>query len=129
MEAQEVKRPLVYIASPYTKGDTSVNTWFQCRVFDEMLTEGVVLPYIPLWTHFQHTMLPRPYRDWIEYDLDLIRQANFDACLRLNSRCDRMGDYEVRESSGADGEVELFRMQRKPVFFTKEELYQWANNL
>src|SRR5690606_24344559 len=58
-------RPLVYIASPYTKGDPCVNARFQSEVFDQMVSDGICLPYIPLWSHYQHTLFPRPYADWI----------------------------------------------------------------
>ena len=119
-------KPLVYVASPYTKGDPSINTNFQCRVFDQLLTDGVVIPYIPLLTHFQHAVLPRHYQDWIDYDLDFIRAAGFDACLRLNATCDRLPDYRITDSSGADGEVKLFLSMNRPVFYGVEELYAWA---
>lgn len=126
-------RPLVYIASPYTKGDPCVNTRFQCQVFDELLGDGLVLPYAPLISHFQHTMFPRPYDVWIKYDLDFIRRANFSACLRLAATSDRIGlsgdkFYYVNESSGADGEERLFNELKKPVFYSKEELYVWVRS-
>ncbi len=69
----------VYIASPYTKGDPAMNTHFQCKIFNEMLGDGVVLPYIPLLSHFQHTLFPRHYQDWIDYDNSVILTGCFDA--------------------------------------------------
>lgn len=117
-------KPVVYIASPYTRGDSAVNTHFSCKVFDELMDDGVVIPVTPLWTHFQHVMFPRPYKDWIDYDLALI--PRYDACLRLNATCDRIVDYCQKESSGADGEVALFTKLGKPVFYDKESLYEWV---
>ena len=35
-------KPVVYIASPYTKGDVAMNTHFQCKVFDRLLSDGKV---------------------------------------------------------------------------------------
>src|SRR3954470_3513635 len=70
-------RPVVYIASPYTKGDPAINTHFQCELWDKMMTDGKVWPVAPLWSHFQHTTFPRKYEDWVAYDLALI--ARYDA--------------------------------------------------
>jgi hypothetical protein len=117
------EKPVVYIASPYSKGDPCVNTYFQCKLFDELLTEGLVLPVAPLWSHFQHSMFPRPYEDWIYYDNSLLRL--YDACLRLNAEVSRMG-YVEEKSKGADLEAEYFVSINKPVFYKKSKLYQWV---
>jgi hypothetical protein len=117
-------KPIVYIASPYTKGDPAINTRFQCQVFNELMDDGIVWPFIPLLSHFQHIVFPRHYQDWIDYDLALL--PRFDACLRLNAVLPEIG-YEQRESSGADGEVKAFRNLGKMVFYDKPTLYQWAN--
>ena len=117
-------RPLIYVASPYTKGDPTINTHFQCRIFDQLLTDGVVIPFVPLWSHFQHCVFPRHYEDWINYDLDFIRAANFAACLRLNATCNYLPDYLITESSGADGEEALFTELGKPIFYSIDELYE-----
>lgn len=116
-------KPFVYIASPYTKGDPAINARFQCQIFDELLSDGLVLPYAPLWTHFQHTIFPKPYKMWVEYDLALL--PKFDACLRLASVLPEL-NYSVWESSGADGEVKEFNRLGTPVFLDKESLYNWA---
>ena len=63
-----MSKPTVYIASPYTKGDPAINAHFQCKIFDQLLGDGKVLPVAPLWSYFQHILFPRPYNDWIEYD-------------------------------------------------------------
>lgn len=116
-------KPFVYIASPYTKGDPCINARFQCEIFDLLLGEGVVLPYAPLISHFQHTMFPRNCKVWVQYDLDII--PRFDACLRLDA-VNRAMAYHVSESSGADGEVALFKRIGKPVFYSVADLYAWA---
>jgi hypothetical protein len=120
----EKLKPTVYIASPYTKGDVAINTYFQCKVFDELLTDGRVLPVAPLWSHFQHTVFPRPYQDWIQYDQEMLRL--YDCCLRLDATLDRL-NYVQHESSGADAEVKTFKAMGKPVFFSIEELYTWVD--
>lgn len=119
-------KPIVYIASPYSQGDAAVNTHFQCKIFDLLMDDGKVWPVAPLWSHFQHTIFPRRYQDWIEYDLALIDK--YDACLRLDSICDKI-DYKEIKSSGADGEVKRFQELGKPVFYTLDDLYDWVSNL
>lgn len=119
-------RPVVYIASPYSKGDPAINTHFQCSVFDRLMNDGRVLPVAPLWSHFQHTLFPRRYEDWVSYDLALLER--YDACLRLAAEVPALG-YAVSESSGADGEVQKFEEMGKPVFRSVEELYSWVDAL
>lgn len=113
----------VYIASPYTGGDVATNVHFQCMIFDRLLGDGVVLPVAPLWSHFQHTLFPRPYDDWIAYDQAMLHA--YDCCLRLNVVDERLG-YTQSQSTGADGEVAAFREMGKPVFYSVDDLYQWA---
>src|SRR5580658_4333760 len=113
-------RPIVYIASPYSKGDPAINTHFQCKVFDRLMNDSVVWPVAPLWSHFQHTTFPRPYKDWMEYDLALI--PRYDACLRLNAEFPDL-KYSESQSSGADNEVAAFKRMEKPVFYSVEDLY------
>jgi hypothetical protein len=116
-------KPVVYIASPYTKGDPAINTHCQLRAFDELMNDGIVWPFIPLTSHFIHLCFPRPYQDWIDYDLALIDR--FDACLRLNAEMPEL-DYSVSHSSGADGEVARFKELGRPVFYDKQSLYEWV---
>lgn len=118
-------KPIIYIASPYTKGDACINTYAQMKMFNEMLDDGIVLPYIPLLSHYLHTAHPRPYKDWINYDLEILRA--FDACLRINAEYAPM-EYLVTDSSGADGEVDYFVKHGKPVFYGKHSLYAWVSN-
>jgi hypothetical protein len=114
----------VYIASPYTKGDCAINVRTQMEAFDQLLSLGVV-PIAPLYSHFQHMFLPRPYRDWIALDLEVIQRC--DACLRL-AAVQRYSDgtmYRQSESSGADGEVDECQRLGKPVFYSVEEVADW----
>src|SRR5262245_34840547 len=85
LKANEIvmPKPLVYVASPYTKGDQAINVNYQCRMFDAMMNDGIVIPIVPLWSHFQHTICPRHYQDWIDYDLAIISRC--DALIRLNA--------------------------------------------
>jgi hypothetical protein len=121
-----MKKPIIYIASPYTNGDPAINVRFQCRVFDQLLREGRVWPVAPLWTHFQHTLFPRHYEDWLEYDKALL--PLYDGCLRLNAEEPEL-NYIEKKSTGADGEVEAFKLMGKPVFYSVESLYEWVESL
>jgi len=123
-ETLPVSKPVVYIASPYTKGDVAINTRFQCEIFDQLMNEGIVWPVAPLWSHFQHTIFPRPYTDWIAYDLAMI--PRYDACLRLAAIHKK---YVQAESSGATNEVFEFKRLNKPVFYSIENLYKWVKSL
>ena len=125
-ENSKMSKPIVYIASPHTKGDPCMNTHFQCKVFNQMMDDGLVWPFIPLLTHFQHTVFPRHHQDWIDYDLALLDR--FDACVRLSSSFPEL-DYNVSESSGADGEVERFLELDKPVFYSIDDCYGWVRGL
>lgn len=120
-------KPWVYIASPYTKGDPAINTRFQCATWDSLVSDGVVWPIAPLWSHFQHIIFPRPYPFWIAYDNAMIDRFDIDACLRLNA-VSSVANYCVSESSGADAEVNRFRDRGKPVFYSIAGLYEWVRN-
>jgi hypothetical protein len=104
----------VYIASPYTKGDVAVNVKKQLDCADELMTFGFA-PFAPLYSHFQHMAHPRPYEDWIKIDREWVLVC--DCLLRLPG-----------ESSGADGEVELAKANKIPVYYSVEELLNSKQN-
>jgi len=103
-----------------------MNTHFQCKIFDRLLTEGRVIPVAPLWSHFQHTAFPRPYTDWVDYDQSLLHL--YDACLRLNAELPSLA-YRQEQSIGADAEVATFKRLGRPVFCSIEALYSWVEEL
>jgi hypothetical protein len=103
-----------------------MNAHFQCKVFDQLLTEGKVLPVAPLWSHFQHLLFPRPYEDWVKYDQEMLRL--YDCCLRLTAHLPAQR-YEEAVSVGADAEVETFKKLGKPVFYSVKDLYAWVGTL
>lgn len=98
----------VYIASPYTKGDVARNVWAQIDMADKLMTNGFV-PFVPLLTHFQHMVHPRPYEEWMQLDFAWIEAC--DCVLRLDG-----------ESDGADREVQYAITIGKPVFYSYEGL-------
>lgn len=121
-----MKKPTVYIASPYSKGDPAINAHFQCKIFDQLLGEGKVLPVAPLWSHFQHILFPRNYQDWIDYDQAML--GLYDCCLRLSASLASV-EYHETHSTGADAEVASFVRMGKPVFYSVKDLYSWVETV
>ena len=101
---------VVYIASPYTKGDTGENVKAQLDAADELMNHGFC-PVVPLFTHFQHIHRPRPYEDWMKIDLAKLERC--DCLLRLPG-----------ESAGADREVLFAKENGIRVFDTFFELLE-----
>jgi hypothetical protein len=98
----------VYIASPYTKGDVAVNVREQLLTANTLMDFGFA-PFAPLYSHFQHMFMPKPYEKWIEIDLEWVKAC--DCVLRLPG-----------ESNGADGEVFFAQNNNIPVFFNLSDL-------
>ena len=105
--------PLVYNAGPYTLDDPVRNTHTAMKLWHEMRTEGVVVPFCPHWSMFQQFLEPISYEEWIAYDRNII------------SRCDAL--FRIPGlSKGADNEVDYARSLEMPVFRSKTYLYAWA---
>lgn len=114
------KKPWVYIASPYTKGDIGTNVLCQMRAWQQLFDMGCV-PIAPLWSHFQHIHCPRPYEDWMAYDQQIISRC--DALLRMTAEDASNGViYRQYDSPGADREVAWALEMGKPVFYSIDEL-------
>lgn len=97
----------VYIASPYTIGNTAENVKAQLDMANELLEHGFS-PYVPLLTHFLHMAHPQPDEVWFKLDFDWLLMC--DCVLRLPG-----------ESAGADREVELARHKGLPVFYGRDD--------
>jgi len=102
------KRPVVYIASAYTKGDVAINVRKSFIAADKLAKLGY-LPFPPLFTHFWHFLVPHAYEFWIGMDLEWILHC--DCLLRLPG-----------ESSGADKEVKFAIQNNIPVYYSIQEL-------
>ncbi len=113
-----MKEIKVYIASPYTNGDTAVNVKFQMEITDELLDLGFI-PFTPLYSHFQHMFRPRPHTDWIKLDLIWLRQC--DCIIRFYTSY----NGKILESSGADIEESEAKRIEIPVFHSIEELVEY----
>jgi hypothetical protein len=99
---------IVYISSPYTKGDQAVNVRKQLETTDILMDLGYGT-ITPLYTHFQHMFNPRDYEEWLKLDMELVNRS--DVVLRLPG-----------ESSGADREVAHAKSLEIPVVYSIEEL-------
>jgi hypothetical protein len=102
------RRLRVYIAGPYTRPDPCANTHRAIAAADRLWDAGFI-PFVPHLSHFWHTMSPRPYEDWLAYDLEWLRCC--DVVLRLSG-----------ESSGADREVREAEALGIPVYHSVEGL-------
>jgi hypothetical protein len=100
----------VYIASPYSIGDPSVNVRRQIDAAEELINAGFY-PYLPLLSHFQHEVHPHDYETWVRLDDAWIPAC--DALLRLPG-----------ESKGADREVALALKLGIPVYYSIGELVE-----
>jgi hypothetical protein len=99
---------VVYIASPYTKGDCAQNVRAQIDAADELARLGY-LPRWPLSSHFWHMIHPHDYQFWM--DLDMLEIPLCDCLLRLPG-----------ESNGADREVIHAFAEDIPVFYSIKQL-------
>ena len=99
---------VIYISSPYTKGDQGENVAVQIKALHRIMDLGGC-PIAPLIYHFAHITRQRTYEEWMDIDLELVRRA--DAVLRLPG-----------ESAGADREVALANELGKPVFTSWDAL-------
>lgn len=98
----------VYIASPYTLGNTGDNVRKQHEAFDTLLSLGFI-PFAPLLFHYQHICFPRSEAEWLRLDFEWL--AVCDCILRLEG-----------ESKGADMEVDRAKKLGIPVYYDMEEL-------
>ena len=98
----------VYIASPYTLGDSALNVRRQIDKFEELSRLGFA-PFAPLYAHFQHMFYPKTDTEWLVWDFQWLRAS--DCVLRLPGK-----------SSGADEEEKEAKKNNIPLFYTVEEL-------
>ena len=99
---------LVYLATPYTKGDVAVNVHNAIKLAEQVVELGHT-PYVPVWTHFWHLISPHPWEYWMK----------IDEVIMLKCDCVLRGEGKSR---GADLEVEKAQQRGIPVYFSFEEL-------
>jgi hypothetical protein len=111
----EQKRPLVYVAGPYSKPDQCVNVSAACRAADSVLRAGAV-PFVPHLTHLWHMLSPKEYELWMQYDFAVIRHCQ--ALLRIPG-----------ESPGADREVAFAHDVGVPVCVGVDAILRFIRRL
>jgi hypothetical protein len=115
------RKPLVYIASPYTTGTTNRNVRAHLDTFDRLLVDDVVTPVAPLMATLADLIHPRSYQTWMKYDFEMI--ARCDALYHMDAV---LGDYVMTTSEGRDMEVEHAIKIGIPTFDSLTELYRWT---
>lgn len=103
---------LVYIASPYSNGDTCENVRRACLAGDRLLAAGIT-PLIPHLFHLYHLISPKPYETWMELGMNYLSMC--DALLRLPG-----------ESKGADREVAQAKEWGILVYYDIDTLIEGA---
>mgnify|MGYP001590497433 FL=1 len=93
----------IYIAGPYTLGDTIANVRAAIEAAEALLAKGHT-PYIPHLSTLWHLVAPHPAEFWYAYDLKWLTLC--DAVLRLPG-----------ESVGADAEVKAALVADKPTYY------------
>ena len=109
------KRPLVYLAAPYTTPDPVANTHDAIRVAAALIDEGLVTPVVPHLTLLWHLIDPRDVEFWYAYDLAIL--ARCDAVLRIPGY-----------STGADAEIKFAADRGIPVLSSIDELASWVKS-
>ncbi len=113
-----MKEIKIYIASPYTKGDTAMNVRFQMDIADQLIELGFY-PFTPLYFHFQHMFKPRHYTDWMK--MDFVWLAQCDCVIRFYP----VQNGELLGSHGADLEEQEAKRLGIPVFYSIEEVVNY----
>lgn len=108
-------RLAVYVAGPYTGGDTGNNVRDAVVMADQLVKLGF-LPYVPHLTHLWHMISPHEQRQWL--DMGCAWLARCDAVLRLPG-----------DSPGADVEEDYARRLGLLVFYDVASLTVWRATL
>lgn len=106
------RRPLVYIAGPYST-DPVTHTRTAVETGLSLWDTGLIIPHIPHLTMVADLIRPRPHGYWC--DLDLAHLEHCDAVLRVDGH-----------SPGADREATRAVALGIPVFSDRVELFTWA---
>ncbi len=102
LESNATRKPLVYIAGPYTKPDPVVNTREAILLGQRIREQLGVQVFVPHFSHFEHLLSPRDFEYWMAIDLEWIERC--DVLFRM-----------AGESAGADREVIHARKLGIPV--------------
>jgi nucleoside 2-deoxyribosyltransferase len=107
------KRPLIYIAGPYTNPDPVQNTHEAIRFGLQVYKDTGCPVIIPHLTMTAHLVEPHEVAFWYEFDLEQL--AHCDAVFRMPGR-----------STGADAEVTEAQRLGIPVYEQESFLYSFC---
>lgn len=85
------RKPLIYIAGPYTSGDVARNVARAIEAADEIMEDGRFAVYVPHLSHFWHLHRAHEWEFWMALDQQVLMRC--DGLVRLDG-----------ESVGADRE-------------------------
>lgn len=101
------KKLFAYCAGPYSEPDPPVNT-AKAIDFGNWLLDHGYIPLVPHLSMYQHMAKPRPWQEWLDIDLELIKRV--DVLIRMPGK-----------STGADMEVEHARKLGIPVLILQQD--------
>ena len=104
---------LIYVASPYSRGNVEENLVKHKLAGNELINNGYAV-VLPLLFHYQHELFPQDYMKWLELDIELMLRC--DSVLRLDG-----------VSEGADEEERIAKAHNIPVFYSLHELNEYWN--
>jgi len=117
------RRPLVYLAGPFSLGDKRKNVAWQADLFAQLVNDGIVWPYSPLTeTEEPDEKCKQSHETWMAYSYEVLSRC--DAVYRTAAH--GSNNYRQWDSVGADLEVAYAERHGIPVFFDCDELYEWA---
>lgn len=102
----------IYIAAPYTIGDSVINIRKAIVSAEELIEAGFV-PFVPHLSHLWHLCSPHGYEYWMRLDKEWILSC--DGLLRLDG-----------DSHGADIEVAYALDNGIKVFYSLQEVKTFA---
>ena len=107
------KKLKVYVAGPYSEGDTMDHIRKAMAVGMELLSVHFT-PFIPHLSGFWHLVHPLPYDEWLKYDMEWLIEC--DCVLRLDGH-----------SPGADKETRFAIKHNIPVFHSIAQIIEWRS--
>ena len=118
---EKKKRLKVYIASPYTNGGAADNVRRQLEA-QKVLMDKKFVAFAPLITHFADIHHPRSEHEWLDWELEWLKECDFLVRIRPTD-----GDGIETPSKGSDIEEQTARDHNMPVynFESVEELKIW----
>lgn len=125
-----MKKPMIYIASPFSKGDQFLNLRAHIDIYNRLLDYGRVIPIAPLMSAFAHMVEPRSYEEWLALDFELIERCDAlfanNAIIFSDQESNGIPVHIETESPGRDREADHALKIGIPVFSDFDRLKDWV---